>query len=161
MPELKSDWVEIMEALVENPNASLQEISERTDIPKSTVWYAKNRLREEGLLNIITFPQIDEIDGLKIGLIGGAINGEKSEVLQNVADHPNVWFLVDTIGPHSFTAGIVGRSPEEFQSVIQDLNEFGAKGDHYGDVIHIHEFGLEQDFVRKLGDMSEIQEESE
>ena len=148
--QFKSEWLQVVEEMVRDPSASNQEIADRTGIPKSTVWYAQQRLREEDLIEKQTFLHIDGIDDLKIGIIGGAINGEKDEVLEKVADHPNVWFLVDTIGPHSFTATIVGRTDEEFQSVIETLNEYGAEGDHYGEVTGIPKFGIDERFVQKL-----------
>jgi len=150
MTDLKPEWIRIIREMIRSPDASTQELADRTGIPKSTVWYAQQRLREEGMLNVLTFPVLDEVDGLKIGLIGGAINGEKEAVLTDVADHPNVWFLVDTVGPHAFTAGIVGTTQEEFQSVIDDLREYGAEGDHYGEVIAIREFGVDEAFVDSL-----------
>lgn len=150
MAKLKKDWIRVIRELIVAPRATMQELSDRTGIPKSTVWYAQRRLKEDGLLKLITFPQLDKVDGLKIGLIGGAINGEKEEVMRQVANHPNVWFLVDTVGPHAFTAGVVGTDQEEFQSVIDDLHSYGAEGDHYGEVIHIHEFGLDEAFMDAL-----------
>lgn len=150
MTELKDNWIRIIRALLMDPTASLQDIADRTGIPKSTVWYAKERLEEEGLVRILAFPKLDEVNDLKVGLVGGAINGDKHEVLEKVADHPNVWFLVDTIGPHSFTAGIVGRDKDEFQSVIESLRRYGAEGDHYGEVINILKFGLSPQFISGL-----------
>lgn len=150
--ELKSEWVQVIEEMVLDPSASLQDIADRTGIPKSTVWYTQKRLQEEDLIDKSTFFQIDELNDLKIGIIGGAINGEKEEVLKRVANHPNVWFLVDTIGPHSFTATIVGQDNDEFQDVIETLNSYGAEGDHYGEVVNIPKFGIDPEFIRKLRD---------
>lgn len=150
MSKLKKEWIRVIREMIVSPRASMQELSDRTGIPKSTVWYAQNRLEEDGLLNVITFPQLDKIDDLKIGLIGGAINGEKETVLEKVANHPNVWFLVDTVGPHAFTAGVVGIDQEAFQSVIDDLHTYGAEGDHYGEVIAVCEFGLDEAFMDSL-----------
>lgn len=147
---LKPEWVQVAEEMVRDPSASLQAISDRTGIPKSTVWYAQKRLQEEGLIGQNTFLRIDRLDDLKVGIIGGAINGDKEEVLEKVANHPNVWFLVDTVGPHSFTATIVGRDTEEFQDVIETLHSYGAEGDHYGEVIGIPQFGIDPGFVRTL-----------
>jgi DNA-binding Lrp family transcriptional regulator len=150
MVTIKREWAQIIEALIAEPSATLKEIADRTGIPKSSVWYAQKRLQEDGLINLLLFPQLDEVDGLKIGLIGGAINGDKETVLEQVADHKNVWFLVDTIGPHAFTAGIVGKDAEEFQAVIDEISDLGAEGDHYGEVIAIREFGLDSEFMQSL-----------
>lgn len=147
---LKSEWIQVAEEMVRDPSASLQAISDRTGIPKSTVWYAQKRLQEEGLIGRDTFLRIDRLDELKVGIIGGAINGDKEDVLEKVANHPNVWFLVDTVGPHSFTATIVGRDNEEFQEVIETLNSYGAEGDHYGEVVGIPQFGIDADFIQTL-----------
>lgn len=148
--KIKSEWMQVAEEMVRDPSASLQEISDRTGIPKSTVWYAQKRLQEERLVEQNTFLRIDRLDDLKVGIIGGAINGDKEEVLERVANHPNVWFLVDTVGPHSFTATIVGRDNEEFQDVIETLNAYGAEGDHYGEVVGVPQFGIDEEFVRTL-----------
>jgi hypothetical protein len=147
MAQLKEEWIRVLEARIADPTASHKEISERTDIPKSTVWYAEKRMRDEDLLNVFAFPKLDEINDVKIGLIGGAIDGDKKAILQKVADHPNVWFLVDTIGPHSFTAGVIGKDANEFQLTINQLRKFGANGDHYGEIMEITKFGLDEEFL--------------
>ncbi|WP_323173522.1 winged helix-turn-helix transcriptional regulator [Natrialba sp. PRR66] len=147
---MKDEWLAIASELVLDPNVSTREIADRTDIPQSTVWYGINRMQEEGLFEVIAFLSLTQIDDLKVGLVGGAINGEKDAVLEQVVDHPKVWFLVDTIGPHAFTAGIVGESPQDFQSVIDELREFGAEGDHYGEVLDIRKFGIDREFVQSL-----------
>ncbi|MFP9060531.1 Lrp/AsnC family transcriptional regulator [Natrialbaceae archaeon A-chndr2] len=140
----------ILEALLEDPRASYGDIAETTGVPKSTVWYTKKRFEDDGLLQTMAFLQLTELENLKVGLVGGAINGDKENVLENVANHPNVWFLVDTIGPHAFTAGVVGDGVNEFQQAIDDLREFGAEGDHYGEVLNISAFGLDPAFIRSL-----------
>lgn len=150
MAEIKDEWLAIVSELVTDPNVSTQSIADRTDIPQSSVWYAINRMEEEGLFEVIAFLKLAQVEGLKVGLVGGAINGEKDKVLTEVADHPNVWFLVDTIGPHAFTAGIVGDGEEAFQSVIDELREFGAEGDHYGEVIDIRKCGIDRDFIESM-----------
>lgn len=149
---IKNNWVRVVEEMIVDPEATLNEIAQRTDIPQSTVWYAQKRLKEDGLLRTLTFLQLDELDGVKVGLIGGAINGDKDVVLEKVAAHPNVWFLVDTVGPHSFTAGIAAKGQDEFQAVIETLNGYGAEGDHYGEVTNIREFGLDSEFVGSLSE---------
>lgn len=150
MTEMKDEWLAIASELVLDPDVSTRDIANRTDIPQSSVWYGINRMQEEGLFEVIAFLSLAQIDGLKVGLVGGAINGEKEEVLKQVADHPNIWFLVDTIGPHAFTAGIVGEGPEDFQATIDKLREYGAEGDHYGEVIGIPKFGIDREFVQSL-----------
>ncbi len=150
MNRLKNEHKEIIRALVENPRASYNEIADATGIPKSTVWYTKKRLEEDDLLRTVVFLQIDEVDGFKVGLVGGTVNGEKDAVLDDVANHPNVWFLVDTIGPHAFTAGVVGQTAEDFQRAIDELRELGAEGDHYGEVLSVREFGLSSEFIEEI-----------
>jgi DNA-binding Lrp family transcriptional regulator len=147
---MKDEWITIVSELVTDPDVSTRDIADRTDIPQSSVWYGANRMEEEGLFEVIAFLNLAQIEGLKVGLVGGAINGEKDEVLTEVADHPNVWFLVDTIGPHAFTAGIVGNDEEAFQSVIDELRELGAEGDHYGEVIDIRKLGIDREFVESM-----------
>lgn len=148
--ELKSEWVQVAEEMIREPSASLQEIADRTGIPKSTVWYTQKRLQEEELIEQNTFFQIDKIDSLKVGIIGGAINGDKEDVLEKVASHPNVWFLVDTVGPHSFVATLVGKDSDEFQEVIETLNSYGAEGAHYNEVTGIPKFGTDAEFIQTL-----------
>lgn len=150
MLTLSNDHKEVIRALVEDPRASYSEIADATGIPKSTVWYTVKRLEEDDLLRTFVFLMVDDFDDFKVGLVGGAINGDKETVLKEVADHPNVWFLVDTIGPHAFTAGIVGQGNDEFQQVIDDLRAFGADGDHYGEVLNILELGLTTEFVESI-----------
>lgn len=150
MIQLKNEHKEIVRALVENPRASYNEIADATGIPKSTVWYTKKRLEEDDLLRTVVFLQIDALDDFKVGLVGGTINGEKESVLAEVAAHPNVWFLVDTIGPHAFTAGVVGHGAEDFQEAIDELRGLGAEGDHYGEVLNVREFGLSSEFIESV-----------
>ncbi len=150
MVSINKEQLEIVRALIENPRASYGEIAEATGIPKSTVWYTKKRFEDDNILKTMVFLQLDQLDNIRIGLVGGAINGDKEIVLENVANHPNVWFLVDTIGPHAFTAGVVGDGADDFQRVIDELREFGAEGDHYGEVLNICEFGLSSEFVASL-----------
>lgn len=147
---LSNDEVRVVQALIENPRASYNEIADVTDVPKSTVWYIKKRLEDDELLQTLVFMNVGKLDDCKIGLVGGTVNGDKEVVLSDVASHPNVWFLVDTIGPHAFTAGIVGKNSNDFQRSIDDLREMGAEGDHYGEVINIQRFGLSSEFVKSL-----------
>lgn len=148
--KLKSEWVQVAEEMIRDTSDSLYEIADRTGISKSTVWYAKKRLQEEELIGQNTFLRIDRIDDLKVGIIGGAINGDKEDVLERVANHPNVWFLVDTVGPHSFVATLVGKGTDEFQEVIETLNSYGAEGAHYNEVTGISKFGTDAEFVQTL-----------
>jgi len=150
MTSIKDNWLAIVSELVTDPDASTQAIADRTDIPQSSVWYAINRMQEEELFEVIAFLKLAQVEEFKVGLVGGAINGEKDEVLTEVADHPNVWFLVDTIGPHAFTAGIVGDGEKAFQSVIDELRELGAEGDHYGEVIDIRKCGIDREFIESI-----------
>lgn len=129
VPLVKVDNVDnsLLKILSENAYASLEDISNELDIPKSTVHNRIKTLKEKkiiaGYISWISYSKI-HVHAFRVFIdFGGLSEDERERLYQYSANHPNIVSIIFTVGNWDMELGIDLEDKYEIHSIISQIHE--------------------------------------
>ncbi len=112
----------IMLALQKNGRLSYMELAKMTAVTEGTIRNRFTKLVNNGILRITASPDIEKLGYGFMGIIGMQVHlAALHEVADQLANNPNICYLVNVTGRYELLATVVTRSSKEFAYFMENV----------------------------------------
>jgi len=108
--------------LQKNGRRSYVDLAKTMGVTEGTVRKRIKNLMERDVLDIAAVPHLNKLGYNFIGIVGLQVQlSELRQVARQLAENPNVCYLVNVTGRYEFIAVVVARSSKEFADFMENV----------------------------------------
>ena len=97
-------------------------LAELLSVSERTVRNRMKNLLEQGTIKITAVPDLDALGYAFTGIVGLQVElGKIKNIAAELAEHPNVCYIVNVTGQFDFIIIIIARSAKEFADIMENF----------------------------------------